>query len=225
MKFILACTILMLTFCAYGQPRTPKARPATCTGNVLNKNAIYLPIPIYPQSAKASLRAQTVTVRVKVRPKGWIFEPKACSGNRVLHEAAERAALRAKVRPTILNGQAVETNGVINYRFDPVRSFEEPFELPCFPTMNIIKFLNEFVVDLVKPKISPETSKIRGSVAVLVTVDEMGKAESVKAVSGNPEVRKAAADAASKTTFRRFVKCGSPAKLTSVLGYNLGSSK
>jgi len=198
-----------------------RQRPMICTGGVVNSKAIYLPIPLYPVEARSNQSAHTVSVRITINEKGWVSESKACAGDPSLRPAAERAAMRAKFKPTLLSGKPVVVSGIISYRFDPATSFEEPYELPCFPTMNIIKIINEFAIDLVQPTFPSVRPRLAGHVAVQVLIGEDGRVETASAVSGPEFAREAAVKAAYESKFRRFVACGKPTKLSSILGYNI----
>lgn len=213
--------VLLAVVCLDAALTAQQQPPMICTGGVVNAKAIYLPIPLYPIEARLSQKAHTVSVRITVNENGWVSESIACAGDPTLRPAAERAAMRAKFKPTLLSGKPVVVSGVINYRFDPATSFEEPYELPCFPFPGpMIKYANHLALDLVKPVLPPNSPSSRGGVAVQITIDEKGKVESAKALSGPFHLRESAEKAALSSTFRRFVRCGKPAKLSSLLGFN-----
>jgi TonB family protein len=91
--------------------------PAGGSFGVLNKRAIEMPPPIYPKEAKERGITGGVAVFVIVDKRGMVREARACSGPRELRVAAEEAAFRARFRPTILSGKAVENRGVLTYAF------------------------------------------------------------------------------------------------------------
>lgn len=212
---------IVLILCLHSALTAQRQPPMICTGGVVNSKAIYLPIPLYPIETRLSLKAHTVSVRITVNENGWVSESKACSGDPTLRQAAESAAMRAKFKPTLLSGKHVVVSGIINYRFDPATSFEEPYELPCFPTMNIIKIINEFAINLVQPTFPFVRPRLAGHVAVQVLIGEDGRVETARAVSGPEFAREPAVKAAYESKFRRFVACGKPTKLSSILGYNI----
>lgn len=186
----------------------------------MNAKAEYLPIPLFPQSAR-SLKPQTISVRVSVNENGWVSDAKACSRDPLLHDAVERAARRGKFKVTTLSGKPVPYSGLVVYRFDPATSLDAPYELPCFPTMNIIKIVNEYAIDLVLPTLTVDRPAITGAVSVQVLIGEDGRVEKATAVSGPVFPREAAVEAAYKSRFRRFVTCGTPTKLSSILVFNI----
>lgn len=241
MKTIGVFLILCFAFCvssAKGQKRvitkkTPSKKivnrplPSMCGGGVLNRKAISLPKPEYPKKARNTLASGSVTVQVNLDEEGNVIEAKACSGHPLLWESAVKVALQAKFKPTLLTGIPVKVSGIIIYNFMPEAIIDEVVILPCPPTMNIIKILNRYAINLVKPEYPQELKERRlsGAVQVQVIIDEDGKLISATAVAGNQELRKYAVEAVKKSTFKRFVRCGKPVKLTSQIVYNFISSE
>jgi TonB family protein len=206
------------------QPSEPAQRyskASICTGGILNMKAVHLPAPLYPPEARNTVRAGTLTVMVEVNEQGNVTSARACSGHQMLRSFVEDAARQARIKPTELSGHRVKIRGVLNYRFDPQRSYTEPVLLYCGPSMKIIKVLNGYAIDLVKPdRPAGVKDNIGTAVSVLVSVDEAGKVEKAKAVSGDPHFRPKAEDAAKRSIFRRFMRCGKPTKLSSIVVYN-----
>ena len=237
MKTIGLLLILCFTFyvsSAEGQKRattkkTPtkeivnRPLPSVCGGGVVNRLAISLPKPVFPKEAKNTVASGSVTVQVKLDEEGNVIEAKACSGHPLLRESAVKAALQAKFKPTTLSGIPVKVSGVIIYNFMPeTTDDDEVVVLACPPTMNIIKILNGFAINLVKPEYPRELKEQRlsGAVNIEVIIDEAGKIISATAVSGYQELRKYAVEAVKKSTFKRFVRCGQPVKVIGVIVYN-----
>ena len=107
------------TAAAPAAPAAPPARrPVVVPAGVLNSKAVSKPEPAYPPEAK-SVRAQVVTVRVRVDEKGNVTEAHAVSGDPLLRPAAVEAARRARLSPTLLKGQPVQVSGVLTYNFAP----------------------------------------------------------------------------------------------------------
>ena len=73
-----------------------------------------------------------------------------------------------------------------------------------------------------QPKLPAEakTKGVSGPVRVEVTVDEKGNVLSAKAVSGDPLLRKAAEQSATKARFTPTKLKGQPVKVTGVIQYN-----
>ena len=86
-------------------------------GGVLNGKAITLPLPEYPEIARAAKAAGTVTVQVTVDEDGNVVSADAVAGHPLLRAAAVTAAKQAKFSPTKLSGQGVKVNGTVVYNF------------------------------------------------------------------------------------------------------------
>jgi protein TonB len=95
----------------------PAKKPAMKSGGVLNGEAKYLPVPIYPAPAKIMHISDSVSVQVVIDEKGNVISAKAVSGHTLLRFAAESAARQAKFSSTFLTGQPVKVTGVIIYKF------------------------------------------------------------------------------------------------------------
>jgi len=91
--------------------------PKTISGGVLNNNAVSLPQPAYPPSARAVKAAGPVSVQVTVDQSGNVVSASAVSGHPLLRAAAVEAARGARFKPTLLSGQPVKVSGVITYNF------------------------------------------------------------------------------------------------------------
>jgi TonB family protein len=100
---------------------------AAINGGVLNGKAITLPIPAYPQIARAARATGNVTVDVTIDEEGNVIAARAVSGHPLLQGASVEAARNAKFSPTKLSGQAVKVHGVLVYAF-PGDSVQSPKE-------------------------------------------------------------------------------------------------
>jgi TonB family protein len=93
----------------------PILRPVS--GGVLNGSAVFLPPPMYPDTAKRMRTSGVVTVEVVIDENGKVISATAENGPSTLREAAIKAALRARFSPTKLSGQPVKVFGTISYKF------------------------------------------------------------------------------------------------------------
>ena len=93
----------------------PILRPVS--GGVLNGSAVYLPPPMYPETAKRMRTSGVVIVEVVIDEDGKVISATAENGPSTLREAAIKAALRARFSPTKLSGQPVKVFGTISYKF------------------------------------------------------------------------------------------------------------
>lgn len=92
-------------------------RPDGISGGVLNGKAIKLPLPAYPEPAKAAHASGSVSVEVTVDEDGNVIAAHAVSGHPLLQAASVAAAREARFSPTKLSGQPVKIQGVLVYSF------------------------------------------------------------------------------------------------------------
>ena len=85
--------------------------------SVLRGAAIELPQPEYPQSALVTRTSGAVEVQLLVNEKGVVTNARAQSGNPLLIQAAETAALKARFSPAKISSDPTITFGVITYNF------------------------------------------------------------------------------------------------------------
>lgn len=84
---------------------------------VLKGKAIKLPTPLYPAKARLACAEGQVSVEVIINEEGRVISTRAVSGDNLLREAAETAAMGAVFIPTTLKGVPVKVSGIINYNF------------------------------------------------------------------------------------------------------------
>jgi periplasmic protein TonB len=94
----------------------PKKRLPQSKG-VVNGFATDLPKPTYPAVAIAMNLSAVVNVQVLIDETGHVVSAKAIDGNVLFRQEAERAARRAKFKPTLLSDEPVKVTGVIVYNF------------------------------------------------------------------------------------------------------------
>lgn len=93
--------------------------PETISGGVVNGRAVSLPKPAYPTEAREKQAGGAVSVSVLIDETGKVISANAVSGDPLLREASEKAALEAKFSPTYVKDYAVKVRGVIVYNFIP----------------------------------------------------------------------------------------------------------
>jgi TonB family protein len=86
-------------------------------GGDLNGKAISLPLPKYPDIARAAKASGSVTVQVTIDETGHVIEARAVSGHPLLQSAAVDAARQAVFAPTRLKGEPVKVGGELVYNF------------------------------------------------------------------------------------------------------------
>jgi protein TonB len=94
----------------------PKKLPPQSKG-VVNGFATDLPKPTYPAVAIAMNLSAVVNVQVLIDETGQVVSAKALDGNVLFRQEAERAARKAKFKPTLLSDEPVKVTGVIVYKF------------------------------------------------------------------------------------------------------------
>jgi TonB family protein len=78
---------------------------------------IEAPKPSYPEEAKKEKIEGEVTVVITIGHEGNVIYAKAKSGPEQLYGASEAAALKARFKPSLLNGKPVKVSGVMTYNF------------------------------------------------------------------------------------------------------------
>lgn len=97
-------------------PEPPKV-PKVVNKGVITGQAISLPQPGYPPIAKNMRIQGRVSVQVLIDEQGNVISAKAMDGHPLLAPAAQRAAMQARFKPTLLSQQPVKVSGVITYDF------------------------------------------------------------------------------------------------------------
>ena len=98
-------------------PAPPKPTLQRVSSVVLTSKAVSLPQPPYPIMAKQMRIQGLVSVQILVDEQGRVVSAQVVTGNPALSTAAREAAMRARFTATVLNGQPVKVQGVINYNF------------------------------------------------------------------------------------------------------------
>ena len=132
--------LLFLSVCVYSQPQIKN--PKTFAQNVkkgcgvfLNGKLLNNPKRVYPQAAKIAGIAGKVNVVVEIDETGSVIKIESANGNEILAKSASEAALQAKFSPTMCDGKATKTIGVITFNFAPIalnREYFNPSRLEDF---------------------------------------------------------------------------------------------
>ena len=85
--------------------------------NVLNGRALKLAMPGYPAKARKARASGTVVVKVLIDEEGKVISAKAISGHPLLLAASVEAAKKSLFSPTLLSGEPLKVEGVIEYNF------------------------------------------------------------------------------------------------------------
>jgi protein TonB len=99
------------------KPREMTRRGSMIMGGVLNGKAVSLPLPRYPDIARAAKASGSVKVQIVIDREGNVVTANAISGHPLLQSAAVDAAREAKFTPTFLSGEPVLVSGELIYNF------------------------------------------------------------------------------------------------------------
>jgi len=97
-------------------PEQPKV-PKVISKGVITGQATSLPQPPYPAIARTAGIQGRVSVQVLIDEQGNVVSATPIDGHPMLKLAAQKAAMQAKFRPTLLSEQPVKVSGVITYDF------------------------------------------------------------------------------------------------------------
>jgi TonB family protein len=97
-------------------PSGPRTKGPVDGGN-LNRKAIDLPQPFYPEEARKVHASGQVQVKVLVAETGKVMSADVISGPKPLWLAAIDAAKRARFNPVVIDGTAVKVSGILTYDF------------------------------------------------------------------------------------------------------------
>ncbi len=112
---------------SHKQPPAPPAKPASeqeksekprgDKKEVQKGELIEAPRPIYPDEAKAKKIEGQVTVSIVIGEEGNVISARPTSGPELLQGAAKDAALKARFKPTVVNGKPAKVAGAMTYNF------------------------------------------------------------------------------------------------------------
>ena len=84
---------------------------------VAKGSLIEAPQPVYPDEARAQGTQGEVSVKIIIGEDGNVISAKPTTGPAALHDAARNAALKARFKPTLVNGSPARVAGVLSYNF------------------------------------------------------------------------------------------------------------
>lgn len=107
-----ANSILYKDAASRGEPIAPPLDVFAC-------KIVSNPFPKFPEAAKGRRWSGSASLRVAVivDETGQVTSAQYVSGEKLFKEAAEKGALNARFRPTLVDGQPVKVKGEINYDF------------------------------------------------------------------------------------------------------------
>jgi TonB family protein len=87
------------------------------TGRIGEARAVYLAKPLYPEEAKTAGAEGKVKVEIVIDEDGSVLSAKAVSGDPLLFEATQTAALKSRFFTPAKDGQKTKVSGHLNYNF------------------------------------------------------------------------------------------------------------
>jgi TonB family protein len=132
--FAAAAWVLMIcSISVAGQTR--ERRSGSGTNNFTRNCRVFLngrllnnPKPVYPNEAKTAGISGKVEIAVEIDTFGNVAGIESTNGHAILVRAASEAARQAVFSPTLCDGKATRTIGVITYNFAPVELIRELFK-------------------------------------------------------------------------------------------------
>ena len=246
----LRSTMIVLSVFVFAIASSAQETPKKVNGGIVNGKAVKLPIPEYPESAKAMKASGLIAVAIEIDEAGNVVSAKAdlndqrerrdVDGTKLdplpadpsLRDAAERAAWEAKFSPTMLGGKPVRITGTLIFNFltgEKVESVTMARLDPRSINGGVLNgsVLNGKVTVLPKPDYPPAAKAVRaeGAVSVRVLVDEEGNVTEAAAVSGHPLLRSVSEKAAMDAKFSPTFLSGKPVKISGILTFNFSLPK
>lgn len=103
------------------EPPQPPARPSRPAApqdkQDVKGELIEAPKPVYPDEAKRQKVEGLVTVEIVIGEDGTVVSASPRSGHELLQGAAKEAALKARFKPTLVNGKPAKVSGAMTYNF------------------------------------------------------------------------------------------------------------
>jgi TonB family protein len=193
----------------------PKPLIKVIKGGIVNGKAIELPKPEYPEEAKRKCTGGIVEVAVLIHAgSGRLISAKAISGNELLRESAEKAALKAKFIPTIHASNNIYVQGKVVYNFDSLVECKVKSQI-------VVENFNSNIIRIVIPHF-PRSAKIanaKGKVSVAILINEKGNVEEAKVISGHRLLRAEALKAATRSKFYPTKVSGKAIKIRTIINY------
>lgn len=136
-----------------------------------------------------------------------------------LREAALEAVKKSSFEAAIQDGKPVDSFGTIKYQIPPPAASEPSTGEPKMIQGGVI---NGKALSLPRPAYPPlaHASRAAGAVSVQVVIGEDGKVLGAMSLSGHPDLKDAAVEAACDARFSPTLLAGHPVKVTGVITYN-----
>jgi TonB family protein len=208
--------ILVLGFYAVFAQQTDGSSKSIPLVSDVKPKVISLPKPEFPQGGINV--GGTVSVIIAIDEEGNVIKAEAVSGHPLLRPFAEKAAMKAKFEPLLLNGKPIKVRFPIAYNFVPKETDQLQTEKNKIIRKGII---NASAIYLPKHDYPQEAKDFcaGGNVEVEALIAENGKVISAKAISGDEILHDSSVEAAKKAKFKQTADM-KPVKVRGVIVYN-----
>jgi TonB family protein len=181
------------------------SRSSASGGPIQQAVLIYRKDATYPKEAKEAGITGTVTLNATIGTDGQVKEVHAISGDALLAQAAVEAVRQWRYRPTMLNGQPVETQTqvVVNFVGDGRSSLQARRE----PSPAADAFQGPVLLYRKQPE-KPES--VAGTVRGRATVGKDGRLMDIRIDEGDPALTPAAVNAFKQWMYRPATRNGEP---------------
>ena len=125
------------------------------TGKLGGAKAILLPKPAYSEAARDAGAEGKVKVEIEINENGEPISAKAVSGNPLLYEDAQKAALSSRFSMPKTNGEGVKTSGFLTYNFviEPSNWFKVGYDLALAAKSPLLAYLP---IPVIKKSFQPD---------------------------------------------------------------------
>lgn len=125
------------------------------TGNLGGAKAILLPKPAYSEAARDAGAEGKVKVEIEINENGEPTAAKAVSGNPLLYEDAQKAALNSRFSVPKTNGEGTKVSGFLTYNFviEPPNWFKVGYDLVLAAKSPLLVYLP---IPVIKKAFKPE---------------------------------------------------------------------
>jgi outer membrane biosynthesis protein TonB len=117
MSCVLMIAFLSVIVVAQRTSKDPEVFARIVSCEICSRQIIVLPKPEYPKAGTFRNLFGSVHVEILIGTDGYVVSAKAISGPPLLRQNSEKAALRARFEPIMLNGKPVRAKTMIVYNF------------------------------------------------------------------------------------------------------------
>ncbi len=195
------------------EPSAAPPRRITVAGGVQQAMLIYRPAPEYPEAAQSGGIEGSVRFAAVIATDGTVKTLTLLSGHPSLVKTALEAVQKYRYRPTLLNGEPVEVETVIEvpFRLAPDKPLEDQKSPAAIPVQAADR--PPVPIYRTEPGLTPEAraARVNGKVLLEIEVNEEGTVRVVRVVQGlGYGLDEKAVEAVSRWKFQPGMRGGKP---------------